>query len=46
MLWQHDFWMKPKNFAVKYPHRQQGHDPWHTLYIDIAISGSAIRIEI
>jgi hypothetical protein len=23
MLWQHDFWMKPKNFAVRYPHRQQ-----------------------
>ncbi len=23
MLWQHDFWMKPKNFAVPYPHRQQ-----------------------
>ncbi len=23
MLWQHDFWMKPKNFVVQYPHRQQ-----------------------
>jgi hypothetical protein len=21
-LWQHDFWMKPKNFEVRYPHRQ------------------------
>ncbi len=23
MLWQHDFWMKPKNFVVGCPHRQQ-----------------------
>ncbi len=23
MLWQHDFWMKPKNLAVRYPHWQQ-----------------------
>ncbi len=21
-LWQHDFWMKPKNFVVPYPYRQ------------------------
>jgi hypothetical protein len=21
-LWQHDFWMKPKNFEVRYPHQQ------------------------
>ncbi len=20
--WQHDFWMKPKNFVVQYPHWQ------------------------
>jgi hypothetical protein len=23
MLWQHDFWMKPKNFVVRNPHWQQ-----------------------
>jgi hypothetical protein len=21
-MWQHDFWMMPKNFEFRYPHRQ------------------------